>query len=71
MNWIDIDEIAQKDVLSKLVFNILKITRIKPKLHENHYPLAQDKIEIKRLMPSEYQLKLLIYTILLLLMLKN
>ena len=42
-------------------------------LHELHndYPFTPDKIEIKREMLSNYQLKLLIFTIFLLTMLKN
>ena len=37
----------------------------------NDYPLAPDKIEIKREMLTNYQLRLLIYTIFLLEMLEN
>ena len=47
LTWINIPAIVQKDVFSKLIFNILK----------NYvYPLAPDKIEIKREMLSNYQL---------------
>ena len=53
MTWINILAIAKKDVLSKLILNILELQE----LHSD-YPLAPDKVEIKREMLSEYQLNM-------------
>ena len=47
LTWINIIAIVQKDVFSKLIFSIQKID----------YPLIPDKIEIKREILSEYQVK--------------
>ena len=57
-----IDSIVPEDVFLKLILNI--------ELH-NDYPLAPDKIEIKQKYCLSINLKLLIYAIFLLVMLKN
>ena len=52
MTWTNILVIVRQDVFSKLILNILK----RQELH-NDYPLAPDKIEMKREVLSNYQLK--------------
>ena len=52
MTWTNILAIVRQDVFSKLILNILK----RQELH-NDYPLAPDKIEMKREVLSNYQLK--------------
>ena len=66
MTWIDTSD-SLKGCVLEIGLQYLKELR---ELH-NDYPLTQDKIEIESEILSGHQLRLLIYTILLLVTLKN
>ena len=54
LTWTNVLAIVQEDVFLKLIFEYPKELR---ELHTD-YPLASDKIRIKRKILSEYQLKI-------------
>ena len=53
MTWVNLLAIVQKYVFSKFILNIPEIQEL-----HNDYPLAANKIEIKREILAQYQLKI-------------
>ena len=49
LTWINIPAIAPKDILSNMILNLNELRKF-----QNDYPLARDKIEIKKEMISDY-----------------